>query len=193
MRRNKLTLFEGILFMIKKIIWKLRWHLMSEPQRMTYWRSIGVRIGTGCKIEKDVSFGTEPYLIRIGNDVRLTSNVQFITHDGGMWVIRNKYGIKDADKFGCIEIGNNVNIGWNTMIMPNVKIGNNCVIGAGAVVTKNIPDNSVAVGVPARVIETIDEYWEKNKDKIDHTKAFSAEKKKQYLLEKYGDYLNGSK
>lgn len=59
--------------------------------------------------------------------------------------------------FGKIEIGDNVHIGWNTIIMPNVSIGNNCVIGAGAVVTKSIPDNSVAVGVPARVIESIDE------------------------------------
>ncbi len=167
------------------IIW---WHLASAEKRIQYLRNKGMQIGSGCSISKDVQFGTEPYLIKIGNDVRLTSSVKFVTHDGGMWVLRNKYNMPDADKFGTIEIGNNVNIGWNTIIMPNVMIGDNCVIGAGAIVTRSIPSNSVAAGIPARVIETIDEYYEKNISKMDFIKELSPEKKKAYLMDKYEVY-----
>lgn len=67
--------------------------------------------------------------------------------------------------------------------MPGLKIGNNCIIGAGAVVTKSIPDNSVAVGVPAKVIETIEEYEMKNADRIVETKGLSRAEKKEFLDE----------
>lgn len=63
-------------------------------------------------------------------------------------------------------VGNDVYIGNDVIILPGVNIGNKVVIGAGAVVTKDIPDNSVAVGVPARVIESADEYFEKNSARV---------------------------
>lgn len=65
------------------------------------------------------------------------------------------------EKIGCIEIGDNVFIGSNTTILQNVRIGTNVIIGAGTLVNKDIPDNSVAVGVPAKVIGTFDDYLEK--------------------------------
>lgn len=145
----------------------------------------GEKLGVDCEIYPDVEFGSEPYMITIGNHVRITNGVRFVTHDGGVWVLRN-LGLENADIFGKIEIGDNVHIGWNAIIMPNVSIGNNCVIGAGAVVTKSIPDNSVAVGVPAKVIESIDEYYAKAQNKCVYTKTLSWEKKKDYLIKKYG-------
>ena len=69
--------------------------------------------------------------------------------------------------------------------MPGVHIGNNCIIGCGAVVTRDIPDNSIAVGVPARVIRTIDEYLQNHEKDFDYTKGFSKKEKKDYLLKKY--------
>ena len=81
-----------------------------------------------------------------------------------MWVLRNSKKLENADRFGKVIIGNNV------------------VIGAGAVVTKDIPSNSVAVGVPAKVIETIDEYYQKNKDRVVFTKNMSKQEKKDYIL-----------
>lgn len=61
---------------------------------------------------------------------------------------KTEYGVS-------ILIGNDVWIGGNVSILPGVTIGNNCVIGAGSVVTKDIPNNSVAVGNPCRVIKTV--------------------------------------
>lgn len=57
-----------------------------------------------------------------------------------------------------IKIGHNVEIGSNAVILPGVEIGDNTVIGAGAVVTQTIPPNSVAVGVPAKIIKSINKY-----------------------------------
>ena len=91
--------------------------------------------------------------------------------------------LRDADIMGRIVVGNNVFIGADAIILPGVTIGNNCIIGCGAVVTRDIPDNSVAVGVPARVIETVDEYVQKNRDRFIHTYGMTAEEKKAYLLE----------
>lgn len=54
-----------------------------------------------------------------------------------------------------VNIGNDVWIGGNVVILPGITIGNNVVVGAGAVVTKDIPSNSVALGVPAKVVKTI--------------------------------------
>lgn len=150
-----------------------------------YARHIGVNLGNYCEIYSDVSFGSEPYLIRLGNYVRVTAGVRFITHDGGMWVLRNLKLLENSDSFGMITVGNNVHIGMNVVVMPNVNIGDNVVIGCGAVVTKDIPSNSIAVGVPARIIESTDEYYNKHKDNCDFTKSFSPSEKKAYLLKKY--------
>lgn len=101
-----------------------------------------------------------------------------------MWVLRKLEGkaIPDADKFGRIKIGNNVHIGWNTIIMPNVTIGDNVVIGCGAIITHDIPSNSIAVGVPAKVIKTIDKYLDDNYGEIMHTKFMKPDEKKEFIL-----------
>jgi GT2 family glycosyltransferase/acetyltransferase-like isoleucine patch superfamily enzyme len=144
-----------------------------------------IKIGNNCEIHSDVNFGSEPYLIEIGDYVRIASGVSFVTHDGGMWVLRNNGMLKDADYFGRIIIGNNVHIGLNAIIMPGVVIGDNVIIGAGSIVTRNIQDNCIAAGVPARVIRDLDDYYNKYIDKVDYTKHLNAKDKKKYLLEKY--------
>lgn len=141
-----------------------------------------MKIGKNCIIDKTAEFGTEPYLISMGDNVRITKGVRFITHDGSLWVPRN-LGLVDkkADFFGKIVIGNNVNIGWDAIIMPGVQIGDNCIIAAGAIVTKNIPDNSVAVGMPAKVLESVQEYADKKRNSCVLTKNMTSEEKKAYL------------
>ena len=101
-------------------------------------------------------FGSDPYLITIGNNVHITKGVTFTTHDGGTLILRKE--VPDLELTAPIAVGDDVYIGVNAVILPGVTIGNRCIIGAGAVVTKSIPGNSVAVGVPAKVVKTVDEY-----------------------------------
>lgn len=160
--------------------------LARKHDPIKYWRRLGVKIGTDCEVYSSASFGSEPYLISIGNHVRVNHNVMFVTHDGGAWVIRGLYlNYKESDLFGRISIGNNVHIGTSAIIMPGVKVGDNCIIGCGAIVTRDIPENSVAVGVPARVIESIDDYFRKHKNDFVITKKLDLAKKREYLYQKF--------
>jgi len=118
-------------------------------------RKLGVAVGEGCRIYTR-QFGSEPFLVRIGNRVTVTAGVQFITHDGSTWLIRDAKGRRF--RFAPISIGDDVFVGVNSIILPGVDIGSRCVIGAGSVVTRSIPGGSVAVGVPARVIGTFDQF-----------------------------------
>lgn len=169
--------------MFKKVINRIyRVFNFGVVTNLAKFKSGGGTIGKNCEIQSQVEFGSEPYLISIGDHVRITQGVKFITHDGGVWILREQQELSDIDVFGKIKIGNNVHIGWNAIIMPNVTIGDNCVIGAGSVVTKDIPDNSIAVGVPARVIENVDEYKEKVLKKGIHSKNLSESEKREYIL-----------
>lgn len=137
-----------------------------------YARHIGVRAGENLNIYGDVLWGSEPWIITLGNNVHLTNNTTFITHDGGTLIFRRFQ--KDLEITKPITIGNDVYIGTNTTILPGVKIGNNVVVGACSVITKDIPDNSVVAGNPARVIKTTDEYFAKLKKesiKLGHLKG----------------------
>ena len=171
-----------MLGVIKELI--KRYKCYRNP--VSYYRSVGVTIGRKCEIRGSVNFGSESYLIKLGEHVRINSGVQLITHDGGAWVLREYSKIPNRENITLVKriiIGNNVHIGSNAMIMPGVTVGNNCIVGCGAIVTRDIPDNSVAVGVPARVIETIDEYFEKHKGEFTYTKNMTKKEKKQFLLE----------
>ena len=146
-----------------------------------YAKFIGVSIGQNCRLI-NVSFSTEPYLITIGNHVSATQ-VRFETHDGGVWVFRDKKSEIDIVK--PIKIGNNVYIGFGSVILPGVTIGDNVVIGAYAVVSRDIPSNSIAVGIPAKVIKTVDEYIEKSIVVGENTKMLSKSEKKEFYVKKY--------
>lgn len=129
-------------------------------------------MGEGCYIAPHI-WPNEAYLISMGNDVWLTGNVQLINHDASVKVVKNVKNVDWIDKIGIISFGNHVFVGNHSIIMPGVRIGNNVVIGAGSVVTRDIPSNSVAVGNPARCIMSFDEYAEKC---IEHSKTYSWDK-----------------
>lgn len=88
----------------------------------------------------------------IGNDVMFAPGVQLYTATHPV----DKELRKTLEYGKPITIGNDVWIGGGTIILPGITIGNNCVIGAGSVVTKDVPDNSMAVGNPAKVIKKLD-------------------------------------
>lgn len=158
---------------LRRIFYKVLLFKSRNPRKVPYIyaKMLGFNIGKDCEIHGKVFFGSEPQLIDIGDNVRITDNVRFITHDGGIWVLRNLYTeLKKADIIERIKIGNNVHIGINTIILPGVTIGDNCIIGVGSIVTKSIPSNSVAAGVPCKVIRTITQYKEKNMDRISFVK-----------------------
>ncbi len=121
----------------------------------------------GLKVGKDVifieapKFGSEPYLIEIGDRTKITANCTFINHDGAMYTIRSMEKYRDARNFGRIKIGRNCFIGNNCTILPGVEMGDNCILGAGSVLNSSMPDNTVFAGVPARYICTIEEYGDK--------------------------------
>lgn len=146
-----------------------------------YAKYIGVKIGLNCRLI-NVSFSTEPYLVTIGNHVSATQ-VRFETHDGGVWVFRNSN--PELDIIKPITIGNNVFIGFGSVILPGVTIGDNVVIAAYAVVSRDIPPNSVAAGIPAKVIKSIDEYIDKVSQIGDKTKSMTYKDKKDFYLQKY--------
>lgn len=132
-----------------------------------------------------VDFSTEPWIITIGENVYITDGCKFITHDGGTLIFRQY--VPDLEITKPITVGDNVYIGNNVIILPGVNIGSNVVIGAGAVVTRDIPDNSLAVGVPARVIKTADEYFEKIQKESLHL-GHLKDKEKDEALKKYYKY-----
>lgn len=149
--------------MIKIIINKIKYLLATLTNKgfIRYLRSKGILIGNGCvfrnrnTIRVDV---TRPSLVTIGNNVDFNMNFQLLTHDYATSVFIRKYS-DFINSSGRVTIGNNVVFGTNVTVLKGVEIGDNCIIGAGSIVSKSIPANSVAVGQPARVVCTIDEFY----------------------------------
>lgn len=139
-----------------------------------YARILDVDIGDKCRIY-NTDWGSEPYLIKIGNNVTISKNVVFITHDGSPWIFRNNNG--RYFKYARIIVGDNVFIGMNTIIMPGVKIDNNVIVGSGSVVTKRLKSGYVYAGNPAKELDTIENYYLK----VKHEFIYSSKTKNKKL------------
>ena len=157
-------------------------------KKVNYLRRKGAKIGNNVRLNcRTHAFGSEPYLVSVGDNCLFAANINIITHDGGVTVLNRLMSFeKKMDKVSPVSIGSNVYIGMGAYIMPGVKIGDNCIIGAGAIVTKDIPSNSVAVGIPARVHCTVEQYYEKCKDTLEPTVEMPKEEKKQFYIKKFG-------
>lgn len=105
---------------------------------------------------------TRPTIITIGNNVDINKGFTVLTHDFGTFVFRNLFH-DFVNSCGAVNIGNNVVIGQNVTILKGCTIGDNCIIGLGSIITKSIPSNSVAVGIPAKVVSSIEDYYKKRK------------------------------
>jgi acetyltransferase-like isoleucine patch superfamily enzyme len=126
--------------------------------RLARARRAGLQIADDVRMTGWPTFGSEPYLVSIGPRVGIAAKVVFITHDGGTRVFRDQAGYENVIKYGRITIHENSIIGYGVILLPGVEIGPNSVVAAGSVVTKSVPPNSLAMGVPARVFMTTEEY-----------------------------------
>lgn len=172
---------------VKRFIYK---RIIGKVNPVRFAKKIGVNITGTIRIYGHVTWGTEPWIISLGDNVHITDSVKFITHDGGTLLFRNQ--IPDLEITKPIVVGNNVYIGNNAMILPGVAIGNNVVIGAGSIVTKDIPNDTVVAGVPAKRIESTEEYLEKLKKESLHLGDLKGREKDKALMEYYS-YVGGSK
>lgn len=145
----------------------------DETKRASIAKKLIGKIGDGCYITPNIFFdygcnteiGDRVYFnanciildcakVSIGSDTFIGPNCQFYTPIHPLdYKTRNTF----IESAGEIKIGKNCWLGGSVIVLPNVTIGDGCVIGAGAVVTKDIPPNSLAVGNPARVIKTIEQ------------------------------------
>lgn len=171
------------------LINKIKKRIIPQSKYPDFLRKRGVIIGENCEIYKSVNFGSEPYLITIGNHVRINGGVQLVTHDGGCWVLRDKNAgyeeeFQNADRFGKITIHDNVHIGTNAIIMPGVDIGENCIIACGAVVTHNVPANMVFGGGTGQMYRDIGRVCFQNTKKICKDKTYEHENKEKISFER---------
>lgn len=158
------------MLIIKKIISRFyrsynffgRW---SSKNYIKYLHFNGVKVGKRVRFRYPESTKidlTRPSLIEIGDDVDINANFTIMIHDFGTFVFRNLFG-DFVPSSGRVKIGSNIYFGRDVTVLKGVEIGDNCIIGLGSVVSKSIPSNSVAVGVPARVICSIEDYYQKRK------------------------------
>lgn len=133
--------------------------LGEKPEGLELLSPFTCDYGINIKLGKNVFINVNCYFmdgatITIGNNVFIGPSCGFYTANHAMDYHSRNQGLERALP---ITIGDNCWFGANVTVMPGVKIGSGCVIGAGSVVTKDIPDNSLAIGVPARVIKEIDQ------------------------------------
>ena len=181
---------------IRQIFYKILYRI-KPGLSVKIARKIGVRFD-GAPGQENVrilteplaAFGSEPYLIKLGKRVLITGGVKFVTHDGGVFCLHTKKEYENIVFYGPIVVGNNVYIGNNALVLPGVTIGDNVVIGAGAIVTKDVPSNSVCAGVPARVIKSIDDYADKLMQYgALEAKGVSSKQREEMIKNKYPEWF----
>jgi len=154
---------------MRKIIRILLELLRGKPQHLNKLIKRGLVVGEHfTRMDGVIIDSSHCFHIRIGSYVSLASRVHILAHDASTYPFFGK------TRAANVNIGDYVFIGASSIILPGVTIGSRVIIGAGSVVTKNIPDNSVAVGNPARVICSIDEYLEREKSKMNEENTFKG-------------------
>lgn len=103
---------------------------------------------------------TRPSLLKIGNHVFIHKYCVITTHDWASWCFVESHS-DFVPSHAKVTIGNNVWMGMRVMILKGVSIGDNVIIAAGSVVTKSIPSGCIVAGIPARVVSSYEDYYNK--------------------------------
>lgn len=166
---------------------------IKTPNLLEILKKKGLKVGQnfnmreGCIIDY-----SHAWHITIGDDVTLAPKVHILAHDASTWTHLGYTKIKNT------YIGDRVFIGASSIVLPGITIGNDVIIGAGSVVTKDVPDNSVYAGNPAKFIQKTDLYIAFEKEKMQTENCFDktfsesqnvSEEMKSHLVkmaEKYG-------
>ncbi|WP_442596725.1 DapH/DapD/GlmU-related protein [Neobacillus sp. D3-1R] len=150
--------------MIIRIIRKLKKYFFAKKN---------IKVGQNTRILTKLSnFGSEPFLVEIGNNCTITPGVNFVTHDASVDIAlryMNKDRIVNGEKYEMmakIKVHDNCLIGLNSIVLPGVSIGPNSIVGAGSVVTADVPEGVIVAGNPAKVICTLEEYISKSEKKM---------------------------
>lgn len=151
--------------LIKELLYRIRGEYTTEKLI-----SMGMKVGKNfVRLNGVILDPSHCWLIEIGDNVTMAPRVHILCHDASTKNFLN------YTKIGRVTIGDNVFIGAESVVLPGVTIGSNVVIGANSTVTHDIPDNSVAVGSPARVICTLDEYLDKERQRMASAPCYGEE------------------
>lgn len=136
--------------LLKSILGSLKENICIEPG---FWCDYGYNIEVGENFYANHNLVIlDCAKVKFGDNVFIGPNCSFYTAGHPLDARRRNEGLEYAHP---VTIGDNVWLGGNVVVLPGVSVGNNSVIGAGSVVTKDIPENVVAVGNPCKVIKNI--------------------------------------
>ena len=139
----------------ERLYHSMRLLLLRKPaKRAAYLKKHNIlgAIGDNCKWGPWL-IPLYPKLIKLGNNVHVHKTAKIATHDMLNRFLKTCKPNDDfgyGEKLGCVELMDNVYISMHVTVMPDVRINKNCIISAGSVVTSDIPENSIASGIPAK-------------------------------------------
>lgn len=157
------------------------YYLLMQKKRNRYLEGLkkrGLQLGRDVQIIDDFFFDpSHCFLISIGDNCVICPNVRLIVHDA------STKGFLGYTKIGKIDIRENCFIGDSTIVLPGVTIGPNSIVGAGSVVSRDVPPRSVAVGNPAKVLFSLEDYLHRIKERSEHKRVFGEDYYIQFLDE----------
>lgn len=141
-----------------------------KPDPLAELLRSGLTVGKGFVMQEEVLIDSSHcWHITIGDDVTLAPRVHILAHDAST---KRHLGYT---RIGRVSIGDRVFVGTSTIILPGVTIGSNVIIGAGSIVTQDIPSNVVATGNPAKILCSLEDFLARRKEEMQRVPCFGHE------------------